>query len=283
MSGDLAYCVELVRKRDRDRYWCAMLAPQAQKQHLFTLYAFNSEIAEIGLSVSEPLIGQMRLRWWLDALDPIFEGKPPKHPVAVSLADAVRQAPQTRPLIENLLESRERDMEKTPFADLREAEDYAIRTSGTLTELSVAICGEKNPETLQAARTLGAGWGLLGLIRSVPYQLERGVVLLPLDLCETHNFDRQAFLDHGYKGEPPQGLAECLGSIRHHVADTLTSIGPIRGSAYHPPFLLKVLLTSYLRELDQAGNDPFQLELWRKGPRLRDMLKLKWASITRSA
>ena len=72
---EYGYCKDLVERFDPDRYLCSLFAPAAVRPGLMALYAFNVEVAGIRESVTEPLIGQMRLQWWIDIMDSIFRLK----------------------------------------------------------------------------------------------------------------------------------------------------------------------------------------------------------------
>ena len=78
MSG-LSPCARLVRANDPDRYFCVLFAGPARRDHLFALYAFNHELARVAETVSEPMLGHVRLRWWRDSLDGVMAGKPGRH------------------------------------------------------------------------------------------------------------------------------------------------------------------------------------------------------------
>src|SRR6201984_811294 len=54
----------LVRRHDHDRYQTVLFAPAARREALFALYAFNYEIARVRESVTQPMLGQIRLQWW---------------------------------------------------------------------------------------------------------------------------------------------------------------------------------------------------------------------------
>src|SRR5271156_3271915 len=64
----------LVRRHDRDRFQTALFAPAARREALFALYAFNYEIARVRESVREPMLGQIRLQWWREAIDAAYAG-----------------------------------------------------------------------------------------------------------------------------------------------------------------------------------------------------------------
>src|ERR1700720_1226840 len=81
----------LVRRHDRDRYQTALFAPAGRREALLALYAFNYEIARVRESVTEPMLGLIRLQWWREVLDAAYAGAPPRqHPVVLPLAAAIR-------------------------------------------------------------------------------------------------------------------------------------------------------------------------------------------------
>src|SRR5271157_2668701 len=63
----------LVQRHDRDRFQTVLFAPAARREALFALYAFNYEIARVRESVTEPMIGQIRLEWWRESIAAAFE------------------------------------------------------------------------------------------------------------------------------------------------------------------------------------------------------------------
>ena len=68
-AGDTAYSAKLVRETDRPRYYSALFAPERLRRDLFALYGLAAEIERVPDQVSEPTLGEMRLRWWQDALE----------------------------------------------------------------------------------------------------------------------------------------------------------------------------------------------------------------------
>ncbi len=276
------YCMGLVRDRDRDRYLCTLLAPVRYRSGLFALYAFNAEIAEIGTSVSEPLIGQMRLRWWLDNLESIYKETPPQHPVATAISSAISHNTLPRALFERMIEARERDLEDRAFDTLADLETYAEGVSSTLIQLSLACMGTKTADVRKTALHLGIAWTLTGILRAMPFHLSRGRILLPEETLDKHGFNRQSFLDHGYRGAPPNGMSDAVLELKTSALDHLQkarTAWPEGHRSCLSPVLLGTLAGGYLTELSKANNDPFQLPFTRPGPRVRDMLKLKWVSL----
>src|ERR1700724_581966 len=102
----------LVRRHDRDRYQTVLFAPAARREALFALYAFNYEIARVRESVREPMLGQIRLQWWREAIAAVYAGAPPRrHAVVEPLSVAIRARDLSRKHFDRLIDSRERDLD----------------------------------------------------------------------------------------------------------------------------------------------------------------------------
>src|SRR5512134_2813208 len=122
MAEALSDCAALVRRVDYDRYLAALFAPAAARERLFALYAFNHEIAKVRETVSEPMLGQIRLQWWREAIASIYDGKPRPHAVVDALAEAVAERHPPRAGFEALIDAREFDLAGRAPATLPELE-----------------------------------------------------------------------------------------------------------------------------------------------------------------
>src|SRR5438067_12028668 len=89
MNAAFEACAATVRKHDPDRYFSALFAPAEKRPFLFALYAFNHEIARIGETVREPMMGEIRLQWWRETVGSARAGEPREHDVARALAAPV--------------------------------------------------------------------------------------------------------------------------------------------------------------------------------------------------
>ena len=103
---------ELVRRGDPERWRTAMAAPPGQRPGLMALYAFNLEIARAPWVTSEPLLAEIRLQWWREALQEVYDGKPARrHEVMEPLARTVAAADLPRRLFEEMIVARQQDAE----------------------------------------------------------------------------------------------------------------------------------------------------------------------------
>ena len=75
-------CAAIVQKGDPERFRAVMAANVPARRILFPLYAFNVEVTRAPWVTKEPMIAEMRLQWWADALDEIARrGAVRKHEV----------------------------------------------------------------------------------------------------------------------------------------------------------------------------------------------------------
>ncbi|MEQ9362286.1 MAG: squalene/phytoene synthase family protein, partial [Rhodospirillales bacterium] len=212
-SEALAPVMADLRRDDRDRYLTALLAPPEAREGLIALYGFNLEIARVRETVSEELIGRMRLQWWRDRLDDIYAGTPPKHPVAEPLAWAVARFALPRGVLEDLIAAREDDLAGEAPADLPALEDHARRTAAPVVSLALRVLGQDSGPAAAAATDVALAQALTGILRAVPFHLRAGVVRLPGDLCRAAGLDLDRLRDRG-----PVGQEAALATVVARVA-----------------------------------------------------------------
>src|SRR5215207_6502960 len=100
-----------VRAHDRDRFQTALFAPAERREALFALYAFNYEVARVRESVTQPMLGQIRLQWWREVVAASYAGAPARqHVVAGPLAALIAEIAPAREHFERIIDTRERDL-----------------------------------------------------------------------------------------------------------------------------------------------------------------------------
>src|SRR5271170_1831103 len=89
MQDAFAYCAELVRAADRDRFLAALFAPAEHRQALHALYAFNIEVARVREAAREPMPGEIRLQWWREVVNGERADEARANPVASALLTTI--------------------------------------------------------------------------------------------------------------------------------------------------------------------------------------------------
>ncbi|MEZ5956146.1 MAG: squalene/phytoene synthase family protein [Hyphomonadaceae bacterium] len=172
----------LVHRVDEDRWLASRFGPRDVRSTLTTLYAVNYEIAHIGETVREPGLAEIRLLWWREAIDEIFEGHPPRsQPALQALERAVDIAPLSASHFHQMLDARRADFDAAPFRSDGDLADYIDRTAGALMRLALEACGVvgASTEVGDFIRAASFRWALTGMLRSEPLWRASGRALLP--------------------------------------------------------------------------------------------------------
>ncbi len=166
-------CAALVDRGDPVRFRAAMAAPVAARRILFPLYAFNVEVTRAPWVTQEPMIAEMRLQWWRDALEEIADGKARKHEVVDALVDVLdKDACDT---LDKLIAARRWDCYKDAFEDDAHLDDYIDATAGGLMWTSARLLGVASEPVV---RDFAYASGVAGLLRAVPELEARGRIPL---------------------------------------------------------------------------------------------------------
>jgi len=267
---------ETVRAEDYDRFLTAQFAPPDRRGDLLALYAFNIEIAKTRETVSEPIIGQMRLQWWRDRITAIYEGQgaPKGNPVAESLARVITTHDLTQAHFDALIDARARDMEDLGPANLDALESYAEGVSGRLVHLALEILADRSEAAIAAGRHAGIAWTLTGLLRSVPFHARAGRSYLPQDLMMQAGLTLH-HLQAKHKPEIVAGVAKAVaGRAAAHLAEA-RKIAGAAGAKARPALLIATLAGHYLSRLKTAEYAVLDGH-WNVGR--PNVLRLVWAA-----
>lgn len=174
----LAQCIDMVAKGDPDRHAVTRAATDDAQARLYPLYALNLEIARAAWASAEPLVCEMRLQWWADAVTALGQGATvPAHPVLESCGhlagDAVAGA-----LLADLVEARRWDIWTDGFADETAFWAHLEATGGAVMQLAVRALGA-DAAAQRIARDHGTACVLAPWFQAVPELTARGRTPLP--------------------------------------------------------------------------------------------------------
>lgn len=167
-------CAAIVEKADPDRFMAVMSMRVAARAKLFPLLAFNVEVARAPWVTQEPMIAEMRLQWWRDALAEIAAGGlVRRHEVVTPLALVLQ--PGQAAVLDALIEARRWDIGRVPFEDRAAFDGYVDATSGHLLWVAAGLFGGKQEA---AVRDIAYGAGVAQYLCAVPELEARGRIPL---------------------------------------------------------------------------------------------------------
>jgi phytoene synthase len=244
----------LVRQRDRDRYWCALFAPASRRADLLALYAFNAELARIPALVSEPMAGQIRLKWWRDVVEFSAPDRKTGNPAADALGAAIARHNLPKARLIEMIDAGVPGLFGEAPGDMQALELYFQETSATPFEMAAAILGLTGENVRDAATHAGLAFGLTHLLRTLPYQATQRKLLLPQALLEENSVQAAGI----FRGERSAGLDAVLAELQGTARSALTRFivaAPALDEAAWPAFLPLALARPYLEAMAKPGFD----------------------------
>jgi phytoene synthase len=269
IDPDYAYCEGLLRRDDRDRWLASLFVPREPRRHIHALYGFSLEIARVREIVSEPLLGEIRLQWWRDALEGAADaGEAKANPVAAALLDTIARFDLPKAPFLELISARGRDLYGEPMDSVAALEAYTEATCSNLLRLAALILdGEELAASREAATHAGIAYGITGLIRALPWHRARGQVFVPAGILQAHGAKREDLAVGHVSPGVLAALAELRAVARAHL-DIFYAKLPGLPEKSRPAFLPTSLCEPYLRLMEKPGYDPFktviELPQWRR-------------------
>lgn len=273
LAAHYQHCGQLLREHDRDLWLACLFAPQETRPHLHAIYAFAAEIAGVREKTSQPLLGEMRLRWWYDALEAPAEerGGARAHPVADALFDTIEKRSVPRDEIIEMIEARAFDLYDEPMETLEALETYCVRTVGAPMRWSAhALDADGAGKQSEALKRAGLALGLTGLLRALPRQLAHGQRFLPSELAARHGVSERDLVEGVASTAVRAMLSDLRSRAREHYEAARSSIqGATRSQA---ALLPAAVVPLYLDRMERKDYDPFRTDVeppqWRRQWRL---------------
>jgi phytoene synthase len=157
----------LIQRVDPDRWLSSrFIADAAMRADVIAIYAYDHELARASKVASNSLLGEIRLAWWREVLDEVFEGREVRrHPTAQALAAAIRRHDLPRAPLETMIDARYRELDATPMTEA-EAVDWARDSAGRAAEVVTRMLDPAVQADL--AQAAGAAWALGHRSRQAP-------------------------------------------------------------------------------------------------------------------
>jgi len=262
MQDAFAYCGEMVRSADRDRYIASLFAPVEVRGALHALYAFNAELARVRDVAREALPGEIRLQWWVDVVSGERRDEANASPIATALLATIERYGLSLAALRDLIEARRFDLYQEPMASITELESYARKTSSAILSLGAQIVAAT--EATDAAEPAGIAYAIAGLLYALPAHLARGQLYLPVDLLERHQVQQHDLFAGRSSAGLEKAVAELRATARRHLAAASPHLSGLPQAAI-PALLPVALVRPALDRLERSGAlTPAQLPSWRR-------------------
>ena len=259
MPDNAAYCTELVREADRDRYLATLFSPEDKRGALFALYAFNIELIRIRDVAREPMPGEIRLQWWREVLEGQREGEAAAHPVAAALLAGLKSHDIAPQRLTGIVDAHQFDLYDEPMGTLDDLDNYGVMTESALLDVAIEILGGGGgSNAMMLMRGAGIAATITAILVNLAKHVSRRQMFIPLEVLERHKVD----LNEVYAGKTTDELKSALAELRRHARRQMIAARGEGGQVpltILPALLPLALIGPTLKPMDRRGYEPFDV------------------------
>ena len=225
--------------------------PQPKRDAVYAAYAFCRYVDDV---VDENPGSDVRegIDRWETELDRCYAGSP-THPITVALADTATRYPIPKDAFGGLIEGCRMDLVKNRYANYDELLVYSDLVATTISTMSLAIFGYRDPDAIDRGRDLATAFQLTNILRDVGEDTHKDRIYLPQDemarfgvsepdlmkkqmtsgFAELMRFQVQRVRDLYHRAEPLLEMIEpdarrctCLmGTVYYRILDKIEKLG----------------------------------------------------------
>ncbi len=174
------YCQKKAASSGSSFYYSFLFLPDEQRKAITALYAFCREVDDVVDECNEASVAQVKLQWWRDETQRLFQKKP-RHPVTQALLVSVEQFNLPEEHFMEIIDGMEMDLLQSTYASFKDLQLYCHRAAGVVGLMAAEIFGYQDRKTLDYAHNLGLAFQLTNIIRDVREDGQRQRLYIPLD------------------------------------------------------------------------------------------------------
>ena len=207
-------------RRDPDRYVSAFFVPERNRRGFMALCAFDNEVSGIARTISEPMMGQIRLAWWREQIDAIYGGRHIQAPAAQALAEAVDKHHLPQEKLDAYIDARGCDFDEAPFADEDAFNTYSDAAFGGIIALSFSILGVAQGCDA-AAMAAGRAVARAVTLREFAHRRERRLCRVPVEWLQSAGLSANAMFA---KDIQPMSMAPIFDRFKDAIRQDLVKL-----------------------------------------------------------
>jgi phytoene synthase len=266
----------LVRADDRPRYYASLFAPPSIRNDLLAIYGFAAEVARVPNQIKDPTLGEIRLKWWRDALVEAIGGGGGETPSLRAVGAAItRLALPIAPFVK-LVEARSADLYADPPATLADLEGLMGETESVLFQMAAIASGAASRETADASGHAGVAYGIARRLSIFASSRARGRMIIPGEtLAECGASATDAFAAPAPPGVN-QAIAALVTFARRHLALARNGIAGMPAEARFA-FLPLAIASPLLERAERLGPAIAEREITLSD--IESLTRIGWARL----
>ena len=174
------FCRQKVAARNSSFRYCISFLCSEKRDALTALYAYFCEVNEIIDECRETAVARIKLQWWRQEIDRLFDGNP-GHPIAKALHPIIQPYALTAERLLAVIDNVDTDIEQPHYRTTEELTALCRRTGIVYESLLARALGYNNATTGDYARELGTAFRFTQIVRDVGKDARRGRTYLPIE------------------------------------------------------------------------------------------------------
>jgi phytoene synthase len=251
MSPD-DYCQDKAAQSGSSFYYAFLFLPPERRKAITALYAFCREVDDIVDEATEPSVARMKLAWWRTQVEQMFAGRP-EHPVTKALAPHLEPYQLSQQKLLAIIDGMEMDLDQTRYLDWPGLRKYCWHAAGVVGELSAAIFGYTQPETLVYAEKLGLAFQMTNIIRDVGDDARRGRIYLPLDDMQRFDVKAAEIIERKHSDRFVELMRFQTERARQCYREAMQALPEADRRAQRPGLMMAAIYHALLREIERDG------------------------------
>ena len=270
--SDFKYCIDSVKTNDFDSYLASVLTPKKITRAAFAVRAFHIELFSIKKYQKESHIATMKLQFWFDQLNKIFEGVKSGEnikmfePVSNELNAIIRHHKLSKIWFTRMIEGRKHYFSTQQFASFEELEKCADANMSSMYYILFNCMNIKNVDCDHAASHLGKAQMICGVVKNILKSSAQNVYYIPNDLLIKHGISQQDLISSSERILRPKqknvkdlAFDLCTRAHQHlNSARSLSSKVPKEAQMILAP---AVVCEVFLKEMEKYDFDLFDKRL----------------------
>lgn len=246
------YCQTKAAESGSSFYYAFRFLPEPQRRAIIALYAFCREVDDVVDECTEPGIARIKLQWWRDEIQRIFDGAP-QHPAGHALLEPTRDYNLPREYFLEIVDGMEMDLDRHRYASYADLALYCYRVAGVVGLLSAEIFGYTNRHTLKYATELGKAFQLTNILRDVREDARRGRIYLPQEELQRFGVREQDLLSFRHSAQLQALLEDLVQRTRHQYRTALELLPDEDRHAQRAGLIMAAIYQATLDEIEADG------------------------------
>lgn len=246
------YCQDKTTASGSSFYHTFRFLPKQRRLAITALYAFCREVDDVVDECSEYDVAQVKLNWWKDEIQNLFERRP-IHPVTKALLPHIEPFQLSHEYFSEIIDGMEMDLKFNRYEDFSQLQLYCYRVASVVGYLSAQIFGYQDRNTLKYAHDLGIAFQLTNIIRDVGEDARRNRIYLPLDELAKFGVTESMILDCQETTAVNALMKSQIERAETFYDKALNQLPAIDKKSQRPGLMMAAIYRTLLREIAAEG------------------------------